>query len=68
MSLIQLTPAIQIYTQARQVFGNHHLAVKWLTKERNPFGGKSAIELSKSEKGLFLVKETLGQIDSGYFA
>jgi len=60
--------AAKMQALALEVFGNPDKASAWLHKARRQFGGQNAVSLVQTEAGAQLVQDTLGQIDSGYFA
>ena len=60
--------AVKILATAEAVFGNREKALLWLRKPRGTFDGTSAMELMRTEAGIRLVEEALGQVDEGFFA
>jgi putative toxin-antitoxin system antitoxin component (TIGR02293 family) len=60
--------AARVYGLAVEVFGDEDKATRWLHKSQKRFENLTPIEMIRTEVGAELVEETLGQIDSGYFA
>ncbi len=60
--------AVKILATAEAVFGSREKALLWLRKLRRTFGGRSAMELMRTEVGGQWVEEALGQVDEGFFA
>lgn len=58
----------KLQAMAVEVLGSGEKASKWLHKPRKAFDGMSAMEVMQTEAGGQLVEETLGQLDSGFFA
>ena len=59
---------VRIAALAEEVFGDDAKAGRWLRKAKERFGGRTPMEVSRTEAGARLVEEMLLQLDYGIFA
>ena len=58
----------RITSLAEEVFGDDAKASRWLRKAKTRFGGRSPLEVLRTEAGARLVEEMLLQLDYGFAA
>lgn len=64
----KLARVARVFRFAVRVFGHREKALRWMSKSKAKFEGRSPLELLQTEVGGRLVEELLGQIDHGMFA
>jgi putative toxin-antitoxin system antitoxin component (TIGR02293 family) len=64
----KLARLMRVYDQAVQVFGDTERALWWLRESGIPFGGRTPLQMTRTEFGGRLAEEALVQIDEGIFA
>jgi putative toxin-antitoxin system antitoxin component (TIGR02293 family) len=58
----------RLYRRASQVFEDSKQATKWFSSKPKALGGKTPLELMKTEFGARLVEDLLGRIEHGVFS
>lgn len=55
-----------IQQQAEQVFADKEKAAAWLNKPQTVYAGMTPLEISNTEAGYVLIKDTLERLNQGY--
>ena len=64
----KLARLVRVFDHTVKVFGDPDRARDWLNKPKKRFGGRTPIEMLRTEVGARMVEELLVQIDYGMFA
>ncbi len=59
---------VRVYAFAVKVFADKERGLRWLTKPKHRFAGRTPIQMLRTELGGRMVEEMLVQIDEGIFA
>jgi hypothetical protein len=57
---------VKIVEQATNVFGDEDKAIRWLVTPNRQFGGRTALDMAKTDHDAQLAAEALVRIDEGY--